>query len=615
MSDLLEFAGFVPSRDDITYDRVSGNISVGRLAVNETVVLNIIALIKSNGTIENVVNVTCDENETVKNDTSDNVTAKPAVNLTITKIVNTTTATIGDLILYTITVYNDGPSDATNVNVTEILSDKLELIATNATQGYYNKTEGVWHIFKLLNKTGAVLNITVQAKEFGIIENIAFVNSTENETVKNSTSENVTVKKIDAPINLKTKDIDYGETEYLIVTLPNGVTGYVNLTVNGRLYDHIPISNGIAQLPLTDLAGGNYHVDANYSGDGRYPANSTSGDFIVRPITPIIKIEVVDIWHGEVEVLNVTVNAPGTVNITVNGKTIEIPLDHAIRYTNVLKVSKVNYDGKATWVLIGLPVGTYPAFAIYNGNENYTSVNTSDVFHVRDKPTTITVSADDIYVGEVAVIHVQLNPKAATGKVTLTIEGKDYDLKLDSNGRATLRVPNLKAGLKHVYVKYDGNVLYRPSENTTTFNVLKLQPPVAIDSPDITVGEDGIITVSVPEDATGMITITVQGKTYTAPVKNGKAIFSVPGLKVGKHGITAYYSGDEKYLPGNAIGDINVNPVEKNDTPSKENVSQSDENVPIEKTGLAKYETGNPIFALLVVILSVGLTSIRRFKK
>ena len=83
--------------------------------------------------------------------------------------------------------------------------------------------------------------------------------------------------------------------------------------------------------------------------------------------------------------------------------------------------------------------------------------------------------------------------------------------------------------MKDVYVRYNGDILYRPSENTTVFNVLKLTPPIGIDSPDITVGEDGVITVTVPSDATGTITIEIDGKTYTGDVVNGTAVFIVPG--------------------------------------------------------------------------------------
>ena len=246
-------------------------------------------------------------------------------------------------------------------------------------------------------------------------------------------------------------------------------------------------------------------------------------------------------------------------------------------------------------------MGTYPAFALYPGNENYTSVNTSALFHVYDKPSTVVVTADDIYVGEDAIINIQVGPNGVTGSVVVEVEGKKYTLPIDANGRATLKISGLKAGLKHVKVWYNGTLLYRPSQNTTTFKVLKIKPPIDIDAPDIKVDEDGKITVTVPDDATGTITIKINGKTYTKPVRNGKAVFIVKGLKVGVHDIEAYYSGDDKYLPVDTTGDINVTPDKK----------------PIDHTpvGLERHATGNPIIVLLLVVVGMCIGQIRRLKK
>ena len=62
-------------------------------------------------------------------------------------------------------------------------------------------------------------------------------------------------------------------------------------------------------------------------------------------------------------------------------------------------------------------------------------------------------------------------------------------------------------------------------------------------------GEDGKITVTVtlPKDATGKVTIEIDGKNYTSQIKDGKAVFTVSGLKVGKHSIKIFYTGDDKY--------------------------------------------------------------------
>ena len=291
------------------------------------------------------------------------------------------------------------------------------------------------------------------------------------------------------------------------------------------------------------------------------------------------------------------------MHITVNGITVTFSLDEDVETTDVLAATVLNYNGKATWNIINLPAGTYPAFAFYLGNENYTSVNTSDVFHVRALPSKIYIETQDIYVGEDEFITVTVGPSDATGHVTITVNGKQYTSKI-VNGTATFMIPGLKAGQYPVVATYSGDDKYLPSNTAGKFNVLKTKPDISVDSPDINVGEDGTVTVMLPEDATGTVTIVIEGKTYISKVENGVAIFIVPGLNVGEHDIKVYYSGDDKYLPINTTGDINVLPV---DNPDNHTSIKHDD------IGLVKYPTGNSI-ALLFVVMLVGFIRFRKLR-
>lgn len=609
--------------NETTRGRYEGDIwTIGNLGNGENATLIIIAKAISLGNITNTVNVTSSENDTnVSNNEANitNITVLPIVDVTVNKTVLVSEVNVGDNITYIITVHNNGPSNATNVNVFEKLSNHVTLVEYNATKGNYSKDENIWYIGKLVNGSTQTLTLIVKVTESGIIENSVQVTSDENDTNltnNNYTSDNVTAKMIPTPIDLHTYDITYGEDEILVVTLPGEATGTVNITVGKRTYDNVPINNGVVELPVIDLGGGNYNVTVVYGGNGKYMPNATNGTFNVAPIVPIITIEVEDIWVGEVEILNVTVNAPGTVFVTVNGVTVEIPLENGVRTDVLGSTINLNYKGNATWNIWGLPVGPYPAFALYPGNENYTRVNTTDLFHVRDLPSTVNVTAEDIYVGEDAVINISVGPEGVTGSVTVNVEGKNYTVPFANDRKATLVVPDLKAGQKNVTVWYNGTQLYRPSENTTTFNVLKVKPPVDVESPDITVGDDGIVTVTVPQDATGTITIEIEGVRYTAPIGDGEAIFFVPGLEIGEHDINAYYSGDDKYLPANATGSINVNPLDEPVDPDEPDEPESpvEPSEPKAPVGLEVHETGNPIILAILMLLSLGCTQLRRLK-
>ena len=599
--------------------------NIGNVKLNQTVEVWVVVKVMANGTLRNVVKANSSENTTgITNYTDLNVT--PAVDLVINKTVDKTNVTVGDTVVYTITVKNNGPSNATDVEVTENLKGGVEITA-NPSKGTYVNNK--WTIPLLEANETATLTLTVKVLKAETIENSVVVKANENDTNltnNNYTSENVTVNKLDTPIKLETENITYGDDEPIKVILPAKATGTVNITVGNVTYPDQPINNGVVELTIPDLAGGEYNVTVTYPGDGRYEGNSTAGKFKVSPRVPVIRIEVVDIMYGEVEVLNVTVNAPGFVNITVNNGvgSIIAGLNHTVQEKNLLRALRFTpYDGEATWKLIRLAVGQYPVTATYLGNENYTSVSADAVFKVRALPSVVNVTADDIYVGEDAIIKVSLTPDA-TGNVTLTIDGKKYTVNI-TGGKGHLTVPGLKAGLKNVTVKYEGDEHYLPSENSTTFNVKKIKPPIDVDSEDIYVGEDETITVTLPSDATGTVTITVNGKKYTADVVSGIAEFTIPGLKAGKYTVDASYSGDDKYLPTNGEDNFKVSKLKPDITVDAPDITVGEDGtitvtlpddatgtVTIEvegKTYTAKVKNGKAVFK--VPGLSVGVHGIK----
>ena len=360
-------------------------------------------------------------------------------------------------------------------------------------------------------------------------------------------------------------------------------------------------------INVYELPAGEYIVKAITVTNENHSSASAEANLTVHKAIPIIKIEVVDILYGKVEVLNITVNAPGTVNVTVNGitKTLELISDsNGLLSYSLFYVLKEDY--KANWNINDLPVGEYPAFAIYNGNENFESVNASDVFNVNPITPSINVTADDINVGDNLEIEISL-PDDATGTVTVEIDGNNYIAPV-KDGKAIISIPNLTAGNKTAKVYYSGDDNYLPSEGSTAFEVKKILPTLNIYS-DITVGKDGQIVITLPDDATGTVTIEIDGKTYTTPVENGKAIFTISGLTEGLHDIKVYYSGDDKYLATNATGTIEVLPVEDNNKiPQKDKIKDV-------KTGLSAYETGNPIVVLLLVLSAFVFSPLRKLKK
>ena len=98
----------------------------------------LLLLLRLNGTLTNVVNVTANENDTVKSsEVSVNVT--PVVNLTVVKTVDVAVVDVNGEVVFTINVTNNGPSNATGVKVTDVVPSGFEFVSCSDS-GYDNAT-------------------------------------------------------------------------------------------------------------------------------------------------------------------------------------------------------------------------------------------------------------------------------------------------------------------------------------------------------------------------------------------------------------------------------------------------------------------------------------------
>ena len=424
---------------------------------------------------------------------------------------------------------------------------------------------------------------------------------------------NFTVERASPDIEIGTENIVYDQDETISVTVSpveGGTvpTGTVNITVtdedgNSRTFNDVSLENGAAEKVISDLDAGNYTVQIVYSGDDNYAPDTKDGKFEVAKADAIVEIHVYDIIYGDIEELTVTCNAPGNVTVYVNGINVTLSLDDGYEHRLFASLAAA-YSGNARLDLENLAAGTYPASVHYNGDKNHNEADDDDTFHVIPQNTTVSVYVDDIKVGEDAIIKVELSPEAAPGNITVTIDGRDYNVEL-TNGKGQLAVPGFKAGEHDVVAKYPGSQNYTNSSNSTTFKVTRNTPEVSIDSQDINVGDMETITVTVPKDATGNVTITVAGKTYTAPVKDGKAVFNVPGLKAGNYAVDARYNGDDKYDSLDVNGTFTVSKVKPDMGISAATIKVGDDGtvtvtVPKDATGKITIEVAGKKYTALI---------------
>ena len=128
--------------------------------------------------------------------------SSPSANLAVTKTVDKSTASVGDTITYTITLTNNGPSDATGVSVTDAIPSELNFVSATSTTGSYSTTTGMWTIGDLMNSSSTVLTLSATIKsgnEGKTITNTSIVSGTQTDPVSSDNTSSADVKVNDTP--------------------------------------------------------------------------------------------------------------------------------------------------------------------------------------------------------------------------------------------------------------------------------------------------------------------------------------------------------------------------------------------------------------------------------
>ena len=357
------------------------------------------------------------------------------------------------------------------------------------------------------------------------------------------------VNKVDSAIDVAVSDIKVGEDAVISVKLASDATGEVVITVNGEDYT-AAIENGVASVTVSDLKAGDYTVAVKYTGDNNYNEATGSAEFSVLKITPEMDVTVEDIVFGEDLIVNAVlpVDATGEVVITVNGVDYHVAIE----------------NGEASVTVSGLEAGDYTVAVKYAGDDNYNAAEVTKGVNVAKANPALNVIIDSVDYGNVFTINAVLtgvNNAPLDTNIIVTVNGKNYIVAI-VNGKGTFHADKLAAGSYNFNARFAGSNNYNEVSDSGKFNVYKVDSAIGITVKDINVGEDAVITVKLFSDATGELTVTVNGKDYTANVVNGRATVSVSDLKTGNYDVVAKYSGDNNYNAAVATSSFTVSKVD-----------------------------------------------------
>ena len=401
-----------------------------------------------------------------------------------------------------------------------------------------------------VNATGTVRVNIGDVERFGVLSNnvttiviSGFANATYTAVVTYLGDDNYNVNTTNA--TFKVYKVDSYPYEYNVtvknstvvvdIDLPDDAKGNMTIIIDGE-NKTVPVTD---QYNITDLVPGNHTIVVIYDGDDKYTNSSNKTVVITIPRVencPVI-INVTDIVFRDSEtiIVNVPLNATGSVNITINGKTTNVPIT----------------GGRASLVVDGLGAGTYPVSVVYNGNWIYSVSSNASNFRVsklgdyeHSLVATPNQTSRDVRLSEKL-------PADATGNATIIVDGIEYATVNVTNGYVNITLIALEPGSHTISVRYNGNNNYTAVTDTKTVNINKISSyTIDVTAEDIIVGQNTDIDITLPGDVTATVTVTIDGVKYSADVVNGKGTLRISGIAKGNHSVVLSFAGNNRYVSG-----------------------------------------------------------------
>ena len=189
VTDLLPDGYTYVSDDAGTYDAITGLWTVGAIASGNNSILNITATVNVSGNYDNTAEVTAADNfdpdstpangiATEDDQDTINVTPLPVSDMTMNMTVDNDTPYVGGDVVFTIEITNNGPSDATGIEVADLLPSGYTYVSDDA--GTYDAGTGIWTVGDITSGNTSVINITATVNATGNYTNVAEVSAADN---------------------------------------------------------------------------------------------------------------------------------------------------------------------------------------------------------------------------------------------------------------------------------------------------------------------------------------------------------------------------------------------------------------------------------------------------
>ncbi|WP_048812332.1 Ig-like domain repeat protein [Methanobrevibacter ruminantium] len=361
-----------------------------------------------------------------------------------------------------------------------------------------------------------------------------------------------------------------GDDCYIFIDLYDSNTHQsiaANITVsvgnNSYLY---PIRvNSSFNLPTDNLAPGVYNVTAFFDGNGLYDPETAVGT-----LTVLSKKETTLSLSISNPVLSIGDELRFIPSLTGDGSYI-----WGASYT-----IKVDGMGNQTCRLVNdtyflstsdFAIGNHALTVSYAGNGEYMPSSATGYFEVTPKKANLSLNmlSTELYPGDDCYLYIYLTDsnthQSIAANITISVGNNSYPYPIRENSSFNLPTDNLAPGVYNVTAFYPGNDLYGPETAVETLTVMEENATIKTEtylsiimaSGDKYLGDN--IPFSVSRTPSG---VSLFGDNYIFSIdgvesqdifyENFSYFIVTENLSLGNHNLTAYYPGDEMYLPSSA---------------------------------------------------------------
>ena len=353
---------------------------------------------------------------------------------------------------------------------------------------------------------------------------------------------NVSVAKGNVTMSITAVNVTYPED--IILTLLSDVSGNYSLQLDTTTPQKIGLKAGVAKnVNYGKIDAGTHKFTLAYTETENYNPATQSFNVTVAKANITMSITAVNVTYPEDIILTLLSDVSGNYNLQHGTKTPQkVRLEAGV-------AKNVNFSK--------VDAGTHEFTLVYMESENYNAATESVNVTVAKANVNMSITSEDVVYPNDVIVTVMSDVSGRYSLFKGMVSPKYIDL--EAGVAKEIKFSNLDAGTYEFALVYLETTNYNTGRTAINVTVNKVEnTTMSINATSPFAGENATVTVTLPADATGNVSVKYGNGVYFADVINGTAAVSVPTTVAGTEAANVTYNGDNNYAPASSEVNITV---------------------------------------------------------